>query len=445
VGHRARKMRLSALRHGPPRSPSSLLGLVACAAAAVPPALVLQNVARHARNVPYKDHWGHVPFIVEAARGSFKASSLWEQINEHRIPLARLLQGLLALATRWDVRYEVYADFVLALLAFVALAALVRRTLGALAPGAAPWVVLLVSVLHFSLAQGYNWTWGAMMPAYMTTLAASATAWLVARRDGGWRGATALVACAVAGALSFGPGLALLGLVPAALLVSPPAAPLRPRVEQATTAAVIGAILAACYAVGWHPRVGEPPPVFHPDRLRDYGQYLLAYLGGAIGSSNIEGATRWGGGSLGLFVAASAWVWWRDITARPALVPWWVLGAYTIVSGFLAAYGRLDNGLNTALFPRYLPTVSLFAMSVAAVTALALTDLWTTARPLGAAALAVAALVVATAGRAQIAAAQRGWPTRAMRHNNFSRQVARGRQTGKIVRRRFAMPSSRAT
>ena len=81
-------------------------------AATIPPALVVFMVWRHARNVPFKDHWGHVPFIVQAARGVFRPAALWEQVNEHRIPLARLVQGLLAWWTRWDVRYEAWADVV---------------------------------------------------------------------------------------------------------------------------------------------------------------------------------------------------------------------------------------------------------------------------------------------------------------------------------------------
>jgi len=128
-------------------------------AAAVPPALLVVMVARHVCNVPYKDQWGHIPFIVDAARGVFTPAALWHQENEHRIPVARVVQGLLAWWTRWDVRYEAWADVGIALLSFAALVAVVWRTVRPHVPAAAPWVVLIVSVLHFSLAQGYVWIW----------------------------------------------------------------------------------------------------------------------------------------------------------------------------------------------------------------------------------------------------------------------------------------------
>ena len=386
----------------------SVIGVLPAVAAAVPPGIVALMIARDARNVPYKDHWGHVLFILEAAQGVFKPSSLWEQINEHRIPLARLLQGLLAWSTRWDVRYEAYADFVLALAAFVALTALVARTVRPTAPLAAPWVVLAVSLLHFSLAQGYNWTWGAMMPAYLTTLAATTAAWGLARWNGGWAGAGWLIACAVAGALSFGAGLVLLGLVPVALLVTPPGALTRRRAAQATVAVAVGAALVTAYLIGWHARVGEPPPVFHPDRLLDYALYLLAYLGGSVGTREVYAAARWGGGALALLVAASGWLWVRSPATRRALAPWWLLVLYTLGNGVLAAYGRLDNGLNTAIFARYLPTVSLFMMSVAAVAALAIADLFRAQRHSGAVALAGVVLAVGLAGPTYYRAAQQG-------------------------------------
>src|SRR5262245_42773560 len=98
-------------------------------AAAVPPLVVAGLVAAHARNVPWKDQWGLVPFMAAVSRGELRLDLLWSQVNEHRIPLTLLLQGALARATRWDVRWEAWVNVVAAGLTLAALVALIRRTI----------------------------------------------------------------------------------------------------------------------------------------------------------------------------------------------------------------------------------------------------------------------------------------------------------------------------
>ena len=129
----------------------TVLDAVVWIAAMVPPILVTIYTLRYTVNVPYKDHWGHVPFIAEAVRGVFRPAALWEQINEHRVPTARLIQGLLAWATAWDVRWEAYVDLGFGLGTLVVLWLVVWHTVRPHAPQLAAWVALVTSMLHLSL------------------------------------------------------------------------------------------------------------------------------------------------------------------------------------------------------------------------------------------------------------------------------------------------------
>jgi hypothetical protein len=367
---------------------------IAIVAACVPPLAIAFLVARHARNVPWKDQWGLVPFMVDASRGELSPSALWGQVNEHRIPLAMLVQGLLAWATRWDVRYEAWTNVVLAGLTLLALVGLVRRTIRPLAPGAAAWIVLAISILTFSLAGGINWPWGSLNATYLAGLVAAVLAWQLAAWQGRWLQTIGLLACATAGAFSFGAGVVLVVVLPLALLVWP-SVDLERRAGHAIASAAWAAVVIAVYFVGWVPRAGVPRPVMHWDRLAEYARYAVVYVGGGLGTSDVGVGLGSGVAWCAFLVAASVWLWAARPDARAALVPWWLLAAYSLANGVLTAFGRLDDGLFTALFVRYLPTASFFLESTVALTTLAAAILWRQSTRAGVAAFAALAIAIA--------------------------------------------------
>lgn len=129
-------------------------------ATVAPPAYLALLIVRHARDMPWWDQWGIVPLMAEMTNGHLPGAILWAQVNEHRIPAAMLLQGALAWLTHWDVRGDAWLNLIVSLGTLAALAALVRRTVRPVAPDAAPWLVLIASVLTFSPAHGSSWTAG---------------------------------------------------------------------------------------------------------------------------------------------------------------------------------------------------------------------------------------------------------------------------------------------
>lgn len=346
----------------------------------MPPALVATTAVRYGPNVPYKDQWGMIPFVAEAVQGRIDGTLLWEQVNEHRTPLAKLVVAALAWATRWDVRWENGADFVFALAAAALLAATLVRTVRPHAPALVPWLVLLASQLTFSLAQGYNWTWGSLMPTYLATLATAGVAWTLAGFDGRWCGVVAMEALAIAAALSFGAGVTLLFLVPAAVLLAPTAQPWRTRGAQAAVGAGVAGLLTAIYLHGWHPRLGDPAQPFALAKVPQYLQFALAYLGSPTGARDVGESVRWGTAGVALLAAGGGGLWWTSPAHRRALLPWLLLATYTTANAALTAFGRLQNGLHIALIARYAPTTALFPLGALVVGALAIAALTRRAR-----------------------------------------------------------------
>jgi len=356
---------------------------------------VATNAARYGPNVPYKDQWGMIPFVAEAVQGRLDGALLWEQVNEHRTPLPKLVVAALAWATRWDVRWENGADFVFALSAAGLLAAALARTVRPHAPALAPWLVLLASQLTFSLTQGYNWTWGSLMPTYLATLATVSVAWTLAGFDGRWTGVVAMELSAIAAALSFGAGVTLLFLVPVTILLAPTTRPWRARVPQAAAGVGVAGLLTAIYFHGWHPRFGDPAQPFALAKVPQYLQFALAYLGSPIGARDVGESACWGAAGVALLAAGGGWLWWTSPAHRRALLPWLLLATYTMANAALTAFGRLQNGLHIALIARYAPTTALFPLGALVVGGLAIAALTRRARGPG---IAAALLLVGALG-----------------------------------------------
>jgi hypothetical protein len=247
-----------------------------------------------------------------------------------------------------------------------------------MAPDAVPWVAAVCAALVCSPAAGVSWTAAWITPAFLAALAAALLAALVAGGTGSWPRLAAMVLCAAGGALAFGSGMLLLVLL-------------------ATAAAVCGGLLIHVYFIGWRPRPGMPPPVFHANRWLDYGRYALAYLGAGIGVLEYDAAKQCGLVLAGVMAAATAWLALRRPDLRASLVPWWMLALFGLGNGLVTAYGRLDNGIGTSTLPRYIPTAALFAASTAAVATLAVADVVRRTRALGGVLLAVGLLLVLVA------------------------------------------------
>lgn len=364
---------------GEPRAWRRWLNTAPLLAAVLPPVWIIRTVARDGLNVPFLDDWDLIPLLEKARAGSLGLADFWAQHNEHRPVLARAALLALARLTGWDIRWELAANVVVALATLATLSVLVVRTVGRAAPGAAPWLVAITSLMTFSLVQWQNWLWGWQLQVFMNALATCVTVGAVSRV--GLLGPKPLLALAAAtiGALSFATGLVLLAIVPVGLALD--ATTSRSwRAVRITT--MIAVAIATFYFIG----LQHPP--YHPSRLvalekpLAFVTFVLAYLGAPLAGGLY--VTGFDGdvvvfanallGAAGILVVIGGGVWlhlsWP--ASRDALRPWFLLAFYAMVSGAMTGVGRLGSGLNQALMSRYTTISALFWISVAAVAALTL-------------------------------------------------------------------------
>jgi len=364
----------------PGRSCATRFAALLYCAAGIPPLLVAWAVVQHGVNVPWWDDWQLIPLLAASARGEPYAHLLWAQHNEHRPLLPNLAMLALARWTHWNLWYGFAANWLCAVAAFGILTLMMVRTVGTVAPGMVPVLVVIGSLFTFSLASWINWVWSWQLEVFMSVLATVATAWFTLRWRGDLPGLGCVLAAAVGALLCFASGFALLALLPPALWLAPAVSP-RGRALGAGTALLAGIGSATLYLIGYQQPAHHPVLRLATVDPAGLGMFILAYLGASLGQHREAVAIGWGAIGLTAFVACTICLWRRSDRFHRSLLPWVLLGLYAILSGTLTAVGRLGFGVARALSSQYVPISSLFWTSTAAVVTLAIAE--ASHRPMG--------------------------------------------------------------
>jgi hypothetical protein len=127
---------------------------------ATPALVILLLISIYAVNVPYWDQWDEVPRLIEKMNsGTLGLPDFFAQHNEHRIVFPRLIMFGLALLTRWNIKVELVASWILACISAYNLWRLCRVT-GFFGSTADFWLLFAANVLLFTPLQSENWLWG---------------------------------------------------------------------------------------------------------------------------------------------------------------------------------------------------------------------------------------------------------------------------------------------
>jgi hypothetical protein len=320
-------------------------------------------VHQYGTNIPYWDEWGLVPFVTGTEPVTL--DWLWQQHNEHRIPLPKLIEVLLIRSTGGDFRAGMVCTLVLLGATSANLIRAARTLRGKTSYADA---VFPLALLHWGHDENFLWSFQVAFSLW-TTIVCALLILLVRNRD------------SLASAVKIGICLLLLPLCGAqGVMMALPFATLlafmafqcwsqgtrsaRLRALLMASFAVATFLLVAFYLVGYHAEAEHLPCPSFPAFVRT----VLQTMSMAFGPGPVESFWPLSAG-LGLTVMLTSLLL---LAALVRSAPEWrnaVWGIGACLAGLLAmnmaiGYGRAFLGPTAGMSPRYalLSAPMLFAL-----------------------------------------------------------------------------------
>jgi hypothetical protein len=331
--------------------------------ALLPLAFLMLMYAFFAPDYPFKDQW-ELPLLLEKMHtDGLGLSDFWAQHNEHRLLFPRLVMLFLARLSHWNVLWEQAVNLLLGMGIFAFWVLQARRSLERKPLG---WLLPLLSLLAFSLAQWGNWFLGWQLQEFMNVLALCAACYWLATPN--WPHCLAAALAGIVATYSFANGLLVWPLGLAILLY----AENQPRWKMTPKRAfwtVIGVLVITSYLYGYQRPPHHPPFWSFIKHPVDFVLYFFKYLGQPV--CNFSGITSVGAAMFGV-VGLSHWLSMflpllrgskKYLASRWA--PLAALGAYAVLSALLTGAARIEmGGSDQAMSPRYVTMANLFWFSL---------------------------------------------------------------------------------
>lgn len=322
--------------------------------AVIPALFAAYWVQRYGVGVPMKDDWDTAGLIIDAHHGRLKWSDIFQQQQEARYVLPKLLMIATTFRGVWDPRDLMWLSIAVCLLTALGLYWLLGKS--GLPPALRAVCFWLIALVVFSAAQFELWPWASGFPLFLlpfflvVALCLLETSWPVAAKFGG------CLILATAASFTLPLGLLLWGLTFPLLFLRGEL-----RMPWRWCMAWLGAA-ALCAGIYFH---GYARPAQLPEfapraiSLFEYAQYFFAFLGGELAYATQEGRIALAGVVGAVFFAAYLAAILYAIARRSdkglirRALPWFALGAYSIGAASLCALGRIGFGLGSAISSRY--------------------------------------------------------------------------------------------
>lgn len=327
-----------------------------------PLALLIWFVSTFGVNVPFGDQWMIPGFFAKIQTGQVAFQDFFAQHNEHRIFFPRIIIAILAFASSWNNKLEMYFSVGLAVAIFGVLFAIARRTRSD--STSFHLSIILCGAFLFSLDQQENWLWGFQLAWFLINffvVVAIGCIVLPQRYSPTVRLGLAGLFCFAASFSSAHGLVAWLALVP--LVMTLPGT-LRQRALR------VGLWLAAFVVVVAIYQIGYAKPGHHTDVFFPFKQplaainYLLTLLGFPIREVSI---TRSGVGAFFLLNFLLFNVYFLKKFHLPianAMAAWLALGWFPLLFALITTSGRARFGAAQATSSRYISVIVLLLVAL---------------------------------------------------------------------------------
>src|ERR1700686_3447205 len=313
-------------------SHSRLVRLLAFCLALTPAVFLAVLILEYSVDFPQWDQWVYVIFFQKLALHTLTFSDLFAQVNEYRQFFPNLVFVVLGRLTRWDLRYEMWAIFLVACLISFTVYRLARLTIEG-----THWrrilLLFMANLLIFSPVQYPNWLQGQQL-VYYVPIACVTTCILVAhsRLNPGVRFLICGCLSTISTFSSANGVVCWIVVLPVLLTASHDRVPAR---GWLITAWITGLLSnAALYLYGYYKPWWSPSPLAAFANPLRAVLYFLGFMGAPLGLERGKLATFVGILLLSLFAAGCMLVirFRRDSTFVRRMTPWLLVGAYSILT-----------------------------------------------------------------------------------------------------------------
>jgi len=323
------------------------------------PAVVLAAlIVGYSVDVPFWDQWASIGLVASAHNGTLAFRDLLSQQNESRLFFPRVLFIAIHSIAHGNVKYEIWAMFLIALVVMWNIWRLASLTIPA---GPARMVSLaLASLLIFSPIQWQNWLWGVQVICFLPVFCLTTAVVVCYSRLGAWTKLALSAVLAFIASFSYANGM--ICWVPLLPLVLMQFRGPSDRWKAAVAWFVLMASTLALYFRGyiWQSSQGHLSDVFKfPLKAL---QCFLGFLGAPLGIGNEPGDLMIADvvGAVVLLLAVVVTVkllrGWKEASAG-----WLVIAAYSLASAVITTAGRVSLASMFLLDSRY-TTFSLYLM-----------------------------------------------------------------------------------
>ena len=309
-------------------------------------------------DTPWGDQWDLSRLLlVKAAAGTLRFRDFFAFHNEHRHFFPALLIFALGKLTHWNVRAELFVNWLLVCLSGVGLWRLALVS-GWRESRARDWLLLAAGILLFTPSQWENLLWGFQIGFFLPLASSIIGLWLARSLPRPLDFVAAMLLCLVS-TFSVASGFAAWIFTAPVLFLEKRSAPRRPDQLWWFVWGVVGVASTVLYFHGYKRPEVHPSPALVLQQPVAAFRFFLAYLGNpfctgtAFARANI--AQIAGGALLVPLLGCAAYLfhWRRDRTLLSDALPWLSLTSIALVNAALTTLGRFGFGMNGALQSRY--------------------------------------------------------------------------------------------
>ncbi len=322
--------------------------------AAIPFFYLIFAVVKYSVEVPFWDQWDLVPFLAKLHQGTLTFADLYSQHNEHRILFPRIIMLALARVTDWNTSYEIGVNVVLGIAIFAVLVSQLRATASLTGGAGWQWLIPVVALIAFSLAQWENWLWGWQLQIFLNVLAVAAGMSFLSNPPFTWKRFAGALMMGIVATYSFANGVAywFSGLVALLSLIAGAPEGKKIHVRGLIVWVITGTAVVASYLYGY------VKPSYHPSlwvivqQPLVFLRYEATYLFATVAPNPLTFLLTLPA------LAAACYFGWVLVRSKAiplgVLAPYLGMSSYALASAFITGVGRAGLGAGQAGQSRYI-------------------------------------------------------------------------------------------